>query len=88
MESAGRGVKPRGNGFDAPGTNMAVHRGDQVGGQGSAAIPRATGLSLWFLRHCANQRPPAVPRPWSIGVGTSGQGAQLGNRATAHRTVA
>jgi hypothetical protein len=38
-------------GIFAPGTNVAVHRGDQRGGQGSAAIPsypvRPFGSRAW-----------------------------------------
>jgi hypothetical protein len=36
---------------------------------------------------CLNRHLPAVPRPQSIGFGTLGQEAQLGNRATTHRTA-
>ena len=68
-------MKPRGSGIFTPGTNMAVHRGDQSGGQGDGRdIPSyRLGSGAWALPEPA---PPAVPLPWPIGMGTVGQGQE------------
>ena len=67
-------MKPRNSGIFTPGTNMAVHRADQSVGQGSAGIPsyRLTPLTLVALPEPA----PRLSLPWSIGMGTSGQGQE------------
>jgi hypothetical protein len=37
------------------------------------AISRPPGFPLSLLGHCLNRHFPAVPLPWSIGLGTVGQ---------------
>jgi hypothetical protein len=52
---------------------MAVHRGDQTDGQGRTDIPTCPGSRSRYWRASLNRHPPAVPLPWSIGMGTLGQ---------------
>jgi hypothetical protein len=65
MPSRWEPSKPRGRGIFAPGTRMAVHRGDQRAGQGILPVrdgyPLVGGAGL-------------VPHPFLIGFGTAGQG--------------